>query len=167
MKKLQGIIKTVQENVAYNEELKAVNHLYRALRHAVKGRHLSEQEKARLGELAEYTRAQMISDLTIGEQMLVLSAALITIEALFIGAIFGLAALFPTLNGVSDLVIALSLLAIALIVTIPTTYLIVKPNGLIYRIAEKRYEHRDWWLYCLWHNTYEVQSLAKAQTIRN
>ncbi|MBP5675224.1 hypothetical protein J6W91_02735 [Candidatus Saccharibacteria bacterium] len=166
MRKLNEIIETVKENIAYNEELKATNHLYRALRHDIKARHISEQEKARLGELAEYTKDRIVYDLTYGEQALCLLAMLITIEAMFFGIVFGLAALFPTLNGVSDLAIALGMLVIALLVGLPIVYLVVKPEGLLGWIGEKRGERREQWLNDLWLKTSEAQHLATAPTTR-
>ncbi|MBQ6605667.1 hypothetical protein IJH66_01640 [Candidatus Saccharibacteria bacterium] len=166
MRKLSEVIETVKTNIALNEELKATNHLYRALHHAVKGYQLSEQEKARLGELAEYTKDRIICDLTFGEQALCAIAITIVLEAIVIGAIIGLSVLFPTLNGVSDTAITLILLTLSLIVVIPTVYLLIRPNGLLYWIAEKRAERRERWLDNLCQDTSETRRLANAPTIR-
>ncbi len=165
MRSFNEVIKTVRENTAYNEELKTINHLYRALRHAAKG-NPTGQEKAQFHELAEFVSDRIIYDLTFGEQLLCVSAVIIVAEALLIGIIIGLATLFPTLNDVSDSALSLGLLVLSLLVIIPTAYLIVKPDGIVYRIAEKRAKHREQWLHALRQNTYEAYSLANAPTVR-
>ena len=147
-----NLMENVRRNLAYYQDLKATESLYRALRHASKAE-LTDKEKEKFNELASFVHTRIVYDSTLGQNIFLILGVIFVVETLFFGGVLLFDHFFPVLNDVSDLMITLCLLAYSLVIMIPVVFLTIRPEGLMYQVAVRRAERREQWLYGFYQNT--------------